>query len=172
MTNVCPQCKAPIPRDVSRFCNQCGADLRFVSAPLGQVVISRVGNSTEMASIEIPSQTLERVALPKSAPLTESSQRTTMVVPNDDAKPQRPEALLHILVRDGSVIERDLSGNEVKIGKGPQNDIILSDASVSGVHAMISFEDGVYKIRDLGSRNGTYSTTSESPSRARFGTAI
>jgi len=78
-----------------------------------------------------------------------------MVVPNDDAKPQRPEALLHILVRDGSVIERDLSGNEVKIGKGPQNDIILSDASVSGVHAMISFEDGVYKIRDLGSRNGT-----------------
>src|SRR5262245_2194115 len=155
MTNVCPQCKAPIPRDVSRFCNQCGADLRFVSAPLGQVDISRVGNSTEMASIEIPPQTLERVALPKSAPLTESSQRTTMVVPKDDAKLQRPEALLHILVRDGSVIERDLSGNEVKIGKGPQNDIILSDASVSGVHAMISFEDGVYKIRDLGSRNGT-----------------
>src|SRR5262244_2724259 len=155
MTNVCPQCKAPIPRDVSRFCNQCGADLRFVSAPLGQVDISRVGNSTEVASIEIPPQTLERVALPKSAPLTESSQRTTMVVPKDDAKLRRPEALLHILMRDGSVIERDLSGNEVKIGKGPQNDIILSDASVSGVHAMISFEDGVYKIRDLGSRNGT-----------------
>src|SRR5262249_44751609 len=107
MINVCPQCKAPIPLDVSRFCNHCGADLRFVSAPLGQVDISRVGNSTEVADIEIPPQTLERVALPKSAPLTESSQRTTMVVQNDDAKLQRPEAMLRILMRDGSLIERD-----------------------------------------------------------------
>ncbi|MCI0392710.1 MAG: DUF3616 domain-containing protein [Acidobacteria bacterium] len=78
-----------------------------------------------------------------------------MVVPKDDAKLPRPEALLHIMMRDGSVIERDLSENEVKIGKGPQNDIILSDASVSSVHAMISFEGGAYKINDLGSRNGT-----------------
>src|SRR5215470_3714270 len=155
MINVCPQCKAPIPREVSRFCNQCGADLRFVSAPLGQVDISRMGNSPEVANIEIPPQTLERAALTKSAPLTESSQRSTMVVPKDDAKRLRPEALLHILMRDGSVIERDLSENEVKIGKGPQNDIILSDASVSSVHAMINFEVGVYKISDLGSRNGT-----------------
>jgi pSer/pThr/pTyr-binding forkhead associated (FHA) protein len=59
------------------------------------------------------------------------------------------------MMRDGSVIERDISENEVKIGKGPQNNIILSDASVSSVHAMISFEDGAYKISDLGSRNGT-----------------
>ena len=145
MINVCPQCKAPIPRDVSRFCNQCGADLRFVSAPLGQVDISRMGNSPEVANIEIPPQTLERAALTKSAPLTESPQRSTMVVPKDDAKRLRPEALLHILMRDGSVIERDLSENEVKIGKGLQNDIILSDASVSSVHAMISFEDGSTK---------------------------
>jgi pSer/pThr/pTyr-binding forkhead associated (FHA) protein len=78
-----------------------------------------------------------------------------MVVPKDEAKLQRPGALLHIVMRDGAVIERDLGEDEVKIGKGPQNDIVLSDASVSGVHAMISFEDGVYKISDLGSRNGT-----------------
>ncbi|MGE0127213.1 MAG: DUF3616 domain-containing protein [Blastocatellales bacterium] len=78
-----------------------------------------------------------------------------MVAPKDDAKPQQPEATLHILLRDGSVIERDLSDGAVKIGKGPQNDIILADASVSGAHAMISFEGGAYKITDLGSRNGT-----------------
>ena len=155
MTNVCPQCKAPIPREVSRFCNQCGEDLRMVSAQLGQVDIGRVGATPEVASIEIPPQTIESVALPKSAPVTETSQRKTMVVPKDDAKIQRPAALLHIMMRDGSVIERDLNENEVKIGKGPQNDIILSDASVSGVHAMISFENGEYKLSDLGSRNGT-----------------
>ncbi|MGH9939408.1 MAG: DUF3616 domain-containing protein, partial [Blastocatellia bacterium] len=78
-----------------------------------------------------------------------------MIAPKDDAKLQRPEALLHILLRDGSVIERDIEDDRVTFGKGPQNDVILSDASVSSAHAMISFEDGVYKISDLGSRNGT-----------------
>lgn len=78
-----------------------------------------------------------------------------MVATKDNANPQQPEATLHILLRDGTLVERDLSGGGVKIGKGPQNDIILADASVSSTHAMISFEDGVYKISDLGSRNGT-----------------
>src|SRR5262249_32984458 len=133
MINVCPQCKSPIPRDVSRFCNQCGADLRLVSAPLGQVDISRVGTSPEIANIEIPPKTLEVASPPISAPLIESSDRKTMVVPKDEVKIKRPEALLHIMLRDGSVIEREITQDEVKIGKGPQNDIILSDASVSGV---------------------------------------
>ncbi|MCG3160706.1 MAG: hypothetical protein JMDDDDMK_01775 [Acidobacteria bacterium] len=78
-----------------------------------------------------------------------------MVAPHNEAKPQQPEATLHILLRDGSVIERDLKDGAVKIGKLPQNDIILDDASVSGSHAMISFEGGAYRISDLGSKNGT-----------------
>jgi pSer/pThr/pTyr-binding forkhead associated (FHA) protein len=78
-----------------------------------------------------------------------------MVVPKDDAKSPQPEATLRILMRDGSVAERDITQNEVAIGKGPQNDIILPDASVSSAHAIIRFEDGAYKIIDLGSRNGT-----------------
>jgi len=78
-----------------------------------------------------------------------------MVVPKDDAELSRPEAMVRIILRDGSVVERDITHNEVTIGKGPQNDIILPDASVSSAHAVIRFEDGVYKIIDLGSRNGT-----------------
>jgi pSer/pThr/pTyr-binding forkhead associated (FHA) protein len=78
-----------------------------------------------------------------------------MVVPKDDAALPRPEATLRIVLRDGSVVERDITQNEVAIGKGPQNDIILPDASVSSAHAIIRFEDGVFKITDLGSRNGT-----------------
>src|SRR5262245_16469666 len=163
MINACPQCKAPIPREISRFCNQCGADLRPVSAPMGQptaqpsgqIDISRAGTSREIGGL--PPQNPELAAAPNSAtlPQTQSPQRSTMVVPKDEAKLQRPAALLHIVMRDGAVIERDLGEDEIKIGKGPQNDIVLSDASVSGVHARISFEDGVYKISDLGSRNGT-----------------
>jgi pSer/pThr/pTyr-binding forkhead associated (FHA) protein len=78
-----------------------------------------------------------------------------MVVPKDDAEHSRPEAMVRIILRDGSVVEREITKNEVTIGKGPQNDIILPDASVSTAHAVIRFEDGVYKIIDLGSRNGT-----------------
>jgi pSer/pThr/pTyr-binding forkhead associated (FHA) protein len=71
------------------------------------------------------------------------------------AKPAIPEATLHILQRDGSVVERELSVAETRLGKGPQNEIILTDASVSGTHAMISFADGRFLLSDLGSRNGT-----------------
>jgi pSer/pThr/pTyr-binding forkhead associated (FHA) protein len=78
-----------------------------------------------------------------------------MAVSTDDANLPRPEATLRIILRDGSVVERDIKQNEVTIGKGPQNDVILSDASVSSAHAVIRFEDGAYKITDLGSRNGT-----------------
>jgi pSer/pThr/pTyr-binding forkhead associated (FHA) protein len=78
-----------------------------------------------------------------------------MAPPKDDATLPRPEAVLRIVLRDGSVLERDLAKDEVAIGKGPQNDIILPDASVSTAHAIIRFEDGVFKITDLGSRNGT-----------------
>lgn len=59
-------------------------------------------------------------------------------------------------MRDASVTERDLNADETKIGKGPHNEIILSDASVSGSHAVITFSNGVYSISDLGSRNGTF----------------
>src|SRR5262245_52161526 len=154
MINICPQCKAPIPREVSRFCNQCGADLRPESASMGQIDVNRPGASLE--AHETPPETPEKAVAPNNASLKQSPQRMTMVVPKDDAKLPRPEAVLRIVLRDGSVVERDITQNEVAIGKGPQNDIILPDASVSGAHAVIRFEDGAYKISDLGSRNGTW----------------
>ncbi len=82
-----------------------------------------------------------------------------MVSPQNEsnAKQTAPsiEATLHILQRDGSVIEREINATEFRIGKGPQNDVILNDASVSGTHAMITFADGRFMLSDLGSRNGT-----------------
>jgi hypothetical protein len=44
----------------------------------------------------------------------------------------------------------------IKIGRGPQNDIVLGDPTVSSNHAEITFDaQGAAWIRDLGSRNGT-----------------
>src|SRR5690242_9429203 len=126
MITVCPQCKAPIPREVSRFCNQCGADLRSISASLGsvdlksdmKVDLNRPGASLE--PYETPSELPERAVTPNSAALKQSPKRTTMVVPKDDATLPRPEAMLRIVMRDGSVVERDITQNEVAFGKAPQ----------------------------------------------------
>ncbi len=44
----------------------------------------------------------------------------------------------------------------VLVGKSPQADIVLKDASVSTEHAEIFWENGYWGIEDLGSTNGTY----------------
>lgn len=156
MTNECPQCKFPVPREGSRFCNQCGADLRAIG-------------SSDPTAIEL-AETMDDTIPPVSSPARKASEHLSpQTSPNVSVKtlmtgsqdtmpptPSQPEATLHILLRDGNVIERDLTGVETKIGKGPQNDIILPDASVSATHVMISFAEGVFTLNDLGSRNGTF----------------
>lgn len=56
---------------------------------------------------------------------------------------------------DGSPRVFPLVGEEVRIGRGPENDIRLSDPSVSRNHAVIERDPLGWAIRDLGSTNGT-----------------
>jgi len=44
----------------------------------------------------------------------------------------------------------------VRIGRAPDNDIVVSHLSVSGHHAELHHVAGAYRIVDLGSANGTY----------------
>jgi len=44
----------------------------------------------------------------------------------------------------------------VSIGRGRQNDVVLTDDSVSTTHARVEFADGAWRITDLDSANGTY----------------
>ncbi|MBI3735965.1 FHA domain-containing protein [Candidatus Sumerlaeota bacterium] len=44
----------------------------------------------------------------------------------------------------------------ITVGRGPDNDVDLSDPHSSSQHAMIARKGGGYIIRDLGSRNGTF----------------
>jgi len=161
MINECPQCNFPIPREGSRFCNQCGTDLRAIlsaqlKTPIPAGIPSKAAELQE--NIRTPnSATLPAahgVRLPQSGP--DVLANPNMTVPKEDPTIPKTEATLHILMRDGSVVERDLSADESKIGKAPQNDIILSDASVSSSHAKISLADGIFTLSDLGSRNGTF----------------
>jgi len=46
-------------------------------------------------------------------------------------------------------------GEEVRIGRSSDNDIVLTDDRCSRYHATVQWNDGQWFIRDMGSRNGT-----------------
>lgn len=56
--------------------------------------------------------------------------------------------------RDGPPIP--IPGSSVRIGQGPQNDVVLDDDTVSTNHARLEFADGAWRLTDLDSRNGTF----------------
>ncbi|MCA3749248.1 MAG: FHA domain-containing protein [Rubrobacter sp.] len=50
----------------------------------------------------------------------------------------------------------DISREVVTVGRHPESDIFLDDVTVSRKHAEITRSEGGYRIRDVGSLNGTY----------------
>jgi hypothetical protein len=66
-------------------------------------------------------------------------------------------ATLTIYVPDQEPFELALDGYEqVSIGRGPDNDIVLDHGSMSGSHAIIYNSGGIFQVQDLGSTNGTF----------------
>jgi len=62
-----------------------------------------------------------------------------------------------VVTRGPNIGARHLLGDSVvKAGRHPESDIFLDDITVSRRHAEISPVDGGYKVRDVGSLNGTY----------------
>lgn len=49
-----------------------------------------------------------------------------------------------------------IRGTSLKIGQGPQNDVVLDDDTVSTSHARLELVQGAWQLTDLGSRNGTF----------------
>ncbi|MDQ4099594.1 MAG: FHA domain-containing protein, partial [Chloroflexota bacterium] len=75
------------------------------------------------------------------------------------ASPLNPSSRLEILDPAQSSLAPGVSlavGHHETIGRHQDNSIVLDDAYVSSHHAEMSFERGVWTVRDLGSTNGTY----------------
>lgn len=47
-------------------------------------------------------------------------------------------------------------GTATTLGRALDNDIVVNHASVSRHHASIEARNGAFRLRDLGSQNGTY----------------
>jgi FHA domain-containing protein len=78
------------------------------------------------------------------------------------------------LVINGTVHE--LVKNLITIGRGPDNTIVIGDSSVSSHHAQLQLVGENYRLKDLGSTNGTHvngipvtETTLQFDDRIRFG---
>jgi len=70
-----------------------------------------------------------------------------------------------IFTTGGSQQNEILKGGRTTIGRAPDNDIELDDATVSGRHAEIVQQDGSFALRDLNSSNGT--TVNDQPTSER-----
>lgn len=55
---------------------------------------------------------------------------------------------------EGKWVEHEL-GKHTSIGRHPESSLQLLDRMISKEHAEVTYENGVYVIRDVGSRNGT-----------------
>lgn len=65
---------------------------------------------------------------------------------------------MHRLIGQSPEIEGqifELTGPSIEVGRAPDCALSIAHPSVSGHHGVFEFADGDYKIRDLGSTNGT-----------------
>jgi pSer/pThr/pTyr-binding forkhead associated (FHA) protein len=85
-----------------------------------------------------------------------------------------PKATLRIQFQSGDLIERELARVETRLGKGPDNDVVFADPTISTHHALISADENGYTIEDVGSRNGTFVNDERvtGPRRLRDGDVI
>lgn len=61
-----------------------------------------------------------------------------------------------VLDCDGvDVITHELVGEVITIGRAPSNDVVIDDPTVSAQHASLTKAPTGYRLKDLGSRNGT-----------------
>ncbi len=63
---------------------------------------------------------------------------------------------MRIITPDGKLLEHELTGEALVIGRSSKADLPLPDPSLSREHARLFQEDGRWFVEDLGSRNGTY----------------
>jgi pSer/pThr/pTyr-binding forkhead associated (FHA) protein len=66
-----------------------------------------------------------------------------------------PRFALVLATEGGQEARVIIKGSQFAIGRGPDNDLVLSHSSVSRAHLLIRFEQGRHIACDLDSRNGT-----------------
>jgi DNA-binding NtrC family response regulator len=69
---------------------------------------------------------------------------------------QLARCVLRVRSGDQAGLECTLEGDLLRIGKNPDNDLVLRDSTVSREHCELVRDEKGYLLRDLGSTNGTF----------------
>ncbi len=91
---------------------------------------------------------------PYLGPLGSLTRNDQRVFNSEDSMAEEAQ-LLGTLMPIGGGDPIPLSKKEVVIGRRPSCDIRLEFENISGRHCMLSFQNGTWSVRDLGSSNGT-----------------
>jgi len=62
---------------------------------------------------------------------------------------------LHYREQGGGTKSKDFGSQLVRVGSRTGNDLVLADRTVSRIHLEIAADEHGYRLRDLGSSNGT-----------------
>jgi len=65
-------------------------------------------------------------------------------------------AKLSLMFKERIVKEVPVGGRPVKIGRSPDNDLVVDNLAVSNDHARVYFDSGRLVVEDRGSLNGTF----------------
>ncbi len=174
----CPYCNAET-RPGDNFCLNCGNRL-LPSTPSPQQAQPVFGDATLPASEDwvppgpeaSPSaqmsewkededlMTVANTSLEPSASPVDTSASSSSAAPVAQAILDKVEHPARLILRTdtGEVLqEYPLDKSETSIGRAPTSDILLSkDKLTSRRHATVSYEKGIYSIRDERSANGTF----------------
>ena len=91
---------------------------------------------------------------PWSTPIPGSSKRLRATQSFPDFLANHRAAIV-VLSGDAAGSEFTLDEPKVSLGRGPDVDLTFDDSAMSREHVVIEFSDGGFRIRDLGSMNGT-----------------
>lgn len=68
---------------------------------------------------------------------------------------RQPRGLLGRLIPLGGGEDHPLLRAKLTVGRSFECDVVIREKTISGKHCELCFENGFWKVRDLGSRNGT-----------------
>lgn len=126
--------------------------LGAVSASIGRLEDNL--NRPVVVTQPAPAAPVSGAAAPQTAP----SKRKTMFQPSNEPSGGTAYARGRVDVIDGPMVgaKLQLLPGRTTIGRESDNNIVLNDDRASSHHAVISHENGIFWIEDLGSTNGTF----------------
>lgn len=141
---LCPNCSQPIIEG-SRFCMSCGFNLTLQ-------------RGEEKTSIQRPDPTVCESSEDFSDKTKLLPSESFSEEPQNRVKTQKTLFFAWLVSLGGPDKGRDyrITSEKTSIGKSEESDIVIRSDFISRNHAMVTYEQGMFVLKDLGSTNHTF----------------